>query len=122
MFISKTTIEKTRGSLDHFEESKGFIDSYLKEILKQKGDSHSFTDEQLASLCLDFFQAGSETTSNTLGFSMLYMIHHPKVLKKVQEEILSVVGKDRLPNFGDRSKLKYCEAVLCEVQRIGENF
>ena len=42
-----------------FEHPRDFIDVYLKEI-HQTGDS--FDIEQLIVVCLDFFQAGSETT------------------------------------------------------------
>ena len=42
-----------------FEHPRDFIDVYLKEI-HQTGDS--FDIEQLVVVCLDFFEAGSETT------------------------------------------------------------
>jgi cytochrome P450 len=45
------------------------------------------------------------------------MILFPEVQKKAQEEIDSVVGKDRLPTFGDRDSLPYIEAIICETMR-----
>ncbi|RZB39556.1 p450 domain containing protein [Asbolus verrucosus] len=77
----------------------------------------SFTDDQLMSLCLDLFMAGSETTSNTLGFSVVYMLEYPEVQKKVQDEMDEIVGRNRWPALQDRIKLKYTEAVLMEIQR-----
>ena len=62
----------------------------------------AFSDEQLLSLLLDMFMAGSETTSNTLEFSMLYMIKYPEVQKKVQKEMDSVVGRNRWPVIEDK--------------------
>lgn len=56
------------------------------------------------SLCLDLFMAGSETTSNTLGFSVIYMLHYPEVQQKVQQELDDVVGRNRWPNLQDRIK------------------
>lgn len=76
-----------------------------------------FIDEQLLAICLDFFQAGTETTSNTLSFGLMYMIHNEDICKKVQTELDLVVGKKRLPNLSDRNHLPYVEAVLCEIQR-----
>jgi cytochrome P450 len=45
------------------------------------------------------------------------MILFPEVQAKAQAEIDSVVGKDRLPDFGDRDSLPYIEAVICEALR-----
>lgn len=48
--------------------------------------------------------AGSETTSNTLGFAILYMLEYPDVQKKVQMEMDDVVGRNRWPNMQDKIK------------------
>lgn len=45
------------------------------------------------------------------------MTLNPDVLTKAQEEIDRVIGKDRLPNFGDRPNLPYLECVLRETYR-----
>ncbi|XP_058464516.1 methyl farnesoate epoxidase-like [Malaya genurostris] len=93
------------------------ISSYLREL--QKDSLHSsFSNKQLLCLCLDLFQAGSETTSNTLGFGIAYMLHHPSVVEKIHQELDKVVGRYRLPLLDDRRHLPYTEAVVCEIQRI----
>ena len=53
---------------------------------------------------MDMFMAGSETTSKSLGFEFLYLLRNPEIQKKAQEEIDSVVGRDRLPTLDDKSK------------------
>ncbi|KAI0313059.1 cytochrome P450 [Amylostereum chailletii] len=45
------------------------------------------------------------------------MTMHPDILAKAQEEMDRVVGRDRLPDFGDRSSLPYLEAVILELYR-----
>lgn len=45
------------------------------------------------------------------------MTLYPDVVKRVQEEIDSVVGRDRLPSFKDREYLPYTDAVAKEVFR-----
>lgn len=77
-----------------------------------------YADEQLLSICLDFFQAGTETTSNTLSFGLMYMIHHKEVSEKVQAELDGVIGRKRFPNSKDRNHLPYVEAVLSEILRF----
>ena len=50
---------------------------------------------------------------------LLAMMPHPEVLRKAQQEIDSVVGPGRLPNFSDRPNLPYIECVMSEVLRWG---
>jgi cytochrome P450 len=45
------------------------------------------------------------------------MILFPEVQEKAQADIDAVVGKDRLPTFGDRDDLPYVEAIICETMR-----
>ena len=45
------------------------------------------------------------------------MVLYPEVQRKAQAEIDAVVGKDRLPDFGDRPFLPYVSAILEEALR-----
>ena len=45
------------------------------------------------------------------------MVLYPEVQRKAQAEIVSVVGKDRLPDFGDQPSLPYVTAILEEALR-----
>nr|QSD59127.1 CYP370A15 [Diaphanosoma celebensis]QST15067.1 CYP370A5 protein [Diaphanosoma celebensis] len=97
-------------------EPRDFIDVYLQEI-RNRSDP-TFHVEQLVSIILDIFAAGAESVTNSIGFVLLYLLHHPDVQRKMQEE-LDVVCGDSLPKFEHRLRLPYTEAVLMEVQRIG---
>ncbi|KAL7278452.1 LOW QUALITY PROTEIN: hypothetical protein ACG7TL_007450 [Trametes sanguinea] len=56
-------------------------------------------------------------TRGALIVFMLAMTRNPDVLRKAQEEIDSVVGHDRLPDFSDRGSLPYLDAMLEELYR-----
>ena len=47
----------------------------------------------------------------------LAMATHPDVQCKAQAEIDAVVGQDRLPDFSDRAKLPYVNAIVKETLR-----
>ena len=44
-------------------------------------------------------------------------MNHPEVQRRAQAEIDRVVGRQRLPDFEDRSSLPYVDAVLRETMR-----
>ncbi|CAG7732710.1 unnamed protein product, partial [Allacma fusca] len=62
--------------------------------------------------------AGAETTSTTLAWMCAYLICHPQVQEKLQDEIDRVVGRERLPNLSNRSSMPYTEAVINESMRF----
>ena len=45
------------------------------------------------------------------------MVLHPNAQAKAQEELDSVVGNERLPEFDDLPSLPYLQAVFMEVLR-----
>ncbi|GAB0089839.1 Cytochrome P450 [Sergentomyia squamirostris] len=98
-------------------ESTSLIQAYVKELETCGKAKSTFSPEQLLALCLDMFQAGSETTSNTLGFALIYMLRYPQVASRVRKELDVAVGVESLPKLKHRSLLTYTEAVLCEVMR-----
>uniref|UniRef100_A0A3P8RVW6 Uncharacterized protein n=1 Tax=Amphiprion percula TaxID=161767 RepID=A0A3P8RVW6_AMPPE len=99
-------------------EQRDFIDCYLKEIQKAKADS-TLDEENLIICVWDLFLAGSETTTTTMRWAFLYMTKYPEIQEKVQAEIDRVIGQSRLPSMEDRVNLPYTDAVIHEIQRIG---
>jgi len=45
------------------------------------------------------------------------MVLNPEVMKKGQEELDRVVGRERLPDFSDRENLPYIDALVKELLR-----
>lgn len=72
----------------------------------------------MISVCLDIFQAGVETTSNTITFGIIYMLYNLNVQKKIREELDRIVGTQRFPNLNDRLQLPYTEATTQEIIRM----
>ena len=93
-----------------------FICCYEKEIAKETDKDIGSMDD-IHSLMADVTFAGSETTSISLTWFLLYMVLHPDVQEKIQKEINLVVNTDRLPNWTDAQNMPYLQATLCEVQR-----
>ena len=97
-----------------YDNPRDFIDVYLSQM---KLDDN-FNEEQLVVECLDFFEAGAETTSTTLLWAVLMMCLNPNVQAKCQSEVQEKIGS-RSPTIDDIVDLPYVLATLMEIQRIG---
>jgi hypothetical protein len=67
--------------------------------------------------CQDMFVAGADTTNNTLGFCLLYMVLHPHVQSAAQQELDSVLGRDRRPSIEDKHRLVSTRAASEDLHR-----
>ncbi|XP_073332436.1 cytochrome P450 2J6-like [Pagrus major] len=111
-------IQSHKKDLDH-NNPRDYIDSFIIEMEKHKDPELGFTETNLGMCSLDLFLAGTETTSTTLLWALVYLIKHPDVEEKVHAEIDRVIGQNRLPTMADRPNLPYTDAVIHEIQRVG---
>ncbi|KAK9519200.1 hypothetical protein VZT92_021943 [Zoarces viviparus] len=116
-FISQE-IESHKKDLDH-SDPRDYIDAFIIEMKNHKESDLGFTETNLALNSMDLFMAGTETTSTTLLWALVYLIKLPDIKDKVQAEIDGVIGRTRQPSMADRPNLPYTDAVLHEVQRMG---
>uniref|UniRef100_A0A4W5Q2U8 Cytochrome P450, family 2, subfamily P, polypeptide 6 n=1 Tax=Hucho hucho TaxID=62062 RepID=A0A4W5Q2U8_9TELE len=94
---------------------RDFIDCFLNEIEKWEDDTRAgFNLENLSFCTLDIFVAGTETTSTTLYWGLLFMINYPEI-----QEMDAVVGSSWQPSMEDRDSMPYTDAVIHETQRMG---
>nr|AUX14894.1 cytochrome p450 CYP2K48 [Kryptolebias marmoratus] len=99
---------------------RGFVDAFLvhKKKLEESGISdNEFSDDNLVMTVANLFAAGSETTSSTLRWGLLFMAKFPDIQGKVREELKRAVG-DRQVQAADRMNLPYTNAVIHETQRM----
>lgn len=63
------------------------------------------------------YMAGSDTTVAAVTSFFLAAVVYPEIQKRAQEELDRMVGRERLPNFDDRHRLPYLDAVMRECLR-----
>ncbi|NXG30978.1 CP2J2 protein, partial [Dromaius novaehollandiae] len=101
------------------DEPQDFIDFYLAEMEKSKdGPTPKYDEDNLVCVINDLFLGGSETSSTTLYWGLLYMVVNPDIQEKVQKELDAVLGPSQLICYEDRRKLPYTNAVVHEIQRF----
>ncbi|NXK35717.1 CP2DH protein, partial [Piprites chloris] len=123
----KTFMDYIDGLIDkHMEtwnpaNTRDLTDAFLKEMEKGKAaEENGFNYNNLRLVTADLFAAGSETTTTTLQWALLYMLLHPEIQSKVQAEIDKVIGRERPPTMSDQVSMPYTNAVIHEVQRCGD--
>ncbi|KAI5090443.1 cytochrome P450, family 2, subfamily AD, polypeptide 2 [Silurus meridionalis] len=99
---------------------RDYIDSFLVEMEKKKSDPEAgFNVDTLLVAMLDLYEAGTETSATTLRWGLLFMMKYPEIQKKVQDEIDKVIGQSRQARIADKPNMPYTEAVIHEIQRLG---
>ncbi|KAF3590032.1 hypothetical protein F2Q69_00029763 [Brassica cretica] len=105
-------------------------DELLEKIIKERVDNpnkkeDSYLIDVLLEVCADdnaeskeLFLGGTETSGQTTSWIMAELINHPEMLKRLREEIESVVGKMKLIQETDLSNLPYLQAVVKEGLRL----
>ena len=119
--LLRANIKEHEATLDP-DNPRDYIDMFLLEISRTTDPSSVFygsvgRDQLLASLN-DLFAAGSETTSKTLSWAVVFMLRYPEVQGKVQEELDRVVGRNRSPTMEDMSDLPYTEVIGLMMSKL----
>ncbi|XP_075998974.1 cytochrome P450 2K1-like isoform X1 [Genypterus blacodes] len=112
-------IQNLKETLDP-ETSRGVVDSFLILQQKEEAEHHMDThyhDMNLKLTVANLFGGGTETTSTTLRWCLLFMAKYPQIQEQVQEELNRVIGS-RHVRVEDRKYLPFTDAVIHETQRL----
>uniref|UniRef100_A0A8D2INQ6 Uncharacterized protein n=1 Tax=Varanus komodoensis TaxID=61221 RepID=A0A8D2INQ6_VARKO len=96
------------------EDPEDFIDFYLAQIEKVT----PYDEINMVHSIFDLFLGGTETSSTTLTWALLYMVRYPDIQAKVQQEIDAVIAPGQTIYYDDRKLLPYTNAVIHEIQRF----
>ena len=118
----KPIVETHKIRFAETKECNDLIDLYLQEIEKNRRkrdiESVDYIDEpHLLAMVDGLFIAGTETSSNTLAWCLLYVANYPDIQRRIQDEIEAVCG-ERLPTYDDQDSMPYTYAVILELQRL----
>eukprot|EP01018_Ginkgo_biloba_P005218 Gb_05138 [translate_table: standard] len=106
-------VKKVMKIFDAFTEK--VIDEHVErmKLNEEKEGRKDFVDVllEMQSTDIDMLLAGVETSSMTMEWCMAELLRNPHVTKKAQEEIESVVGKDRIVMESDVPNLEYIQCL-----------
>ncbi|KAL8459261.1 hypothetical protein ACS0TY_036659 [Phlomoides rotata] len=101
------------------EESNDFLQFLLQLIYD--GDAKTpfkFHHDPSQSSAQEHGRRRTETTSNTVEYALAEMMNKPGMLKKAQQELETVVGKDKIVEASHINNLPYLHTVIKEVLRL----
>uniref|UniRef100_M1BJS5 Cytochrome P450 71A4 n=1 Tax=Solanum tuberosum TaxID=4113 RepID=M1BJS5_SOLTU len=98
-------------------EAKDFVDVLL-EIQNGKETGFPLQRDTLKALLLDAFVAGTDSTYTVLEWTMTELLRHPRVLKKLEDE-MRVLGQGKTEiTEDDLRNMQYLKAVIKESLRL----
>ncbi|KAH8373324.1 hypothetical protein KR009_000622 [Drosophila setifemur] len=117
------TIEEHRRLLNKGQAppESDLIYAYLQEMQSEGDESSSFNETQLVMTILDFFIAGSQTTSNTINLALMVLAMRTDIQEKLFTEVsasVAAASTDTFPHLSRRESFDYMEAFIMEVQRF----
>ncbi|KAK4790477.1 hypothetical protein SAY86_017781 [Trapa natans] len=93
-----------------------YVDTLLNLELPE--EKRKLTEDEMVSLCSEFLNAGTDTTSTALQWIMANITKYPAIQEKLFNEIMTVMSPDKaVVAEEDLQKLPYLKAVVLEGLR-----
>ncbi|KAL4283606.1 hypothetical protein GQ457_16G027790 [Hibiscus cannabinus] len=99
------------------DRTKDFIDVMLG-FMGSEETEYRVERDTIKAIILDMLAASMDTTAATIDWTLVELIRHPRVTKKLQQELKNVVGMNRTVEESDLEKLVYLDMVVKESFRL----
>uniref|UniRef100_A0ACD5W6W8 Uncharacterized protein n=1 Tax=Avena sativa TaxID=4498 RepID=A0ACD5W6W8_AVESA len=90
----------------------------MEEQGKDDGDDGLVNQDFMRAFLTDIFLAAIDTISSTVEWAMAELLQHPRTMKKLQQELKSVLGSKTQVEYSDINQLPYLQAVVKETLRL----
>ncbi|GJN19885.1 hypothetical protein PR202_gb07200 [Eleusine coracana subsp. coracana] len=106
--------EENETTLQH-----SYVDTLLEVRVPHEG-GRALTDDELFTLCSEFLNAGTDTTSGSLEWIMAELVKNPAIQDKLYAEIKSTCSSnnDEEVSEEDTQRMPYLKAVVLESLRL----
>ncbi|WP_185152854.1 cytochrome P450 [Fulvivirga aurantia] len=93
--------------------------NFLEALLVEQSSSGLLSDKEIFGNVFTILLAGEDTTSNSISWTLFYLLQHPEVFQKVREEAGRVCGDKLCPSSNEElAAMRYTEAVAMEAMRL----
>ncbi|TYJ99200.1 cytochrome P450 71A1-like isoform X1 [Cucumis melo var. makuwa] len=121
--LLEKVIEERREKLKMGDDNNGCCDEkdfvgIMLKLQQQDALHYHFTLEDFKAILLDMFVGGTDTTAIGLEWTMAELMRNPTIMKKVQEEVRTIVGRKPKIETIDIQKMEYMKCVIRESLRL----
>ncbi|KAK9105671.1 hypothetical protein Scep_022515 [Stephania cephalantha] len=99
-------------------QARDFIDVMLSLMEEDSMKEVKFGKDNIKAIIFDVLAAAMDTSVNVVNWAIPELLRHPKLMKRVQDELREVVGMDRMVEETDLPKLNYLNMVIKETMRL----
>ncbi|XP_013413870.1 cytochrome P450 2J5 [Lingula anatina] len=110
-------VEKHKETFDP-DNIRDIVDLYLQVSDNEKRQTKAFSNESMVRAIVDLFSAGTETTSLSTTWAILFLVCYPEIQRELHKEIMQVIGNGRRPSLQDKPHLPYVQAFISEMMRV----
>ncbi|KAL2643487.1 hypothetical protein R1flu_011074 [Riccia fluitans] len=96
--------------------TEDFVDVLL--ALPADDEGNRLTETQIKAFLQDLTLGGIDSSAAAMLWMLIELMRHPEIKHKIQEELDTVVGKDRLVEESDLPRLPYLRATIKELLRL----
>ena len=109
-----TNVDKVR-----HEDFVDILLSIVHQTVDPENEQSDVIDRtNIKAILLDMIVAGIDTATTTIEWALSELFRHPRVMKKLQDEIQNVVGNKRMVEENDLKKFNYLDMVVDETLRL----
>ncbi|RVW93284.1 Cytochrome P450 84A1 [Vitis vinifera] len=107
---------ESEAELDMVDELMEF---YSEDVAAEDlNSSIKFTRDNIKAIIMDVMFGGTETVASAIEWAMAELMKSPDDLKKLQQELIDVVGLNRRLHESDLEKLTYLKCCIKETLRL----
>ena len=116
----KVKLERLSKAREDKDDDDEFVVSYVDTLLDLElpEEKRKLQEGEMVTLCSEFLNGGTDTTSTTLQWIMANLVKYPHIQEKLFVEIKGVVGdRENEVKEEDLNKMPYLKAVVLEGLR-----
>ncbi|XP_007949637.1 steroid 21-hydroxylase [Orycteropus afer afer] len=121
--IVKEQLRRHKESLmtDQCRDMTHYMLQGMRKQNVEEGPGGQLLEGHVHMAMVDLFIGGTETTATTLSWAVAFLLHHPEIQKRLQEELDRELGpsaSDSRVQYKDRARLPLLNATIAEVLRL----
>ncbi|KAL5722176.1 hypothetical protein ACHQM5_005726 [Ranunculus cassubicifolius] len=117
-YLEKIIQEHEQNAIGKTENPTDFIDVMLSLMRSDNVFEEQLDRTTIKALTMDMLGGSLDTSSSTIEWALAELVTHPQVMKKLQEELVNIVGLHRTVEEADLPKLDYLNMVVKETMRL----